>query len=400
MFIFASLSSFTFEIIGKLMVSELLSLFSFSFFKFRINLSKNRLLKTILSAFIVLLFATLLSDLYNQVAIEILFKGVSLIIFSFFSTYFVFSSLLKSENNLFVFLLGSSFFSFFFYADGSSINLENLDNNSNYFKSHILPFLIPLVLIIAIFLHQIKKKYFGFIFLFAFGLLSIFLDGRSTGLIFILSALLYTYKNEIIQLSKVKAGLYFLIFVSLFYVFYLFYIDLIVNESIGGVNSKTQIQLVENPNNPLELLLIGRSEIVSLFFAILDKPIFGHGSWASDVEGKYQALASIITNSTLERESTNIPAHSILLGYWAYGGIFAFFAVAYIFYNLLRASLKIYLSKIEFKFLPYLIYLTIEMFWTFLFSPIGALRITIPIYAGVIIYFNFKQKDLIVKEIY
>lgn len=394
MFFFASLSSFTFELIGKLMFSELLSLFSFNYFQFRKNLKKNKLLKTIFSAFIALFFATLISDIYNQVSIQILFKGISLIIFSFFSTYFVFKSLLKSENNIYVFLLASSFFSFFFYSDGTTINLDKLEENSNYFKSHIIPFVIPLILAITIFLHRVQKKVIVFFFLFLFGLLSIFLDGRSTGLVFIFSSILYIFKNQIIKFNKVKTFLYLLILVSIFYLSYLFYIDLIIDESIGGINSKTQIQLVRNPKNPLELLLVGRSEIVTLYFAILDKPIFGHGSWATDIEGKYSALASIVTNSTLERENVNIPAHSVLLGYWAYGGIIAFFAIFYMFYNLLKTSLKIFFSKNFFNFLPYLIYLTIEMTWSFFFSPIGVLRLTIPIYAGVIIYFNLKHENI------
>jgi hypothetical protein len=131
----------------------------------------------------------------------------------------------------------------------------------------------------------------------------------------------------------------------------------------------------------LGVLVGGRSEILVTSQAIIDSPIVGHGSWATDY-GYVDLLAE--RRSTLGYELGGefgdtglIPAHSYLMGSWVWagllGGIFWLAILALAVWTLV----DIYTERIDLA--PLIVFSTVLLAWNIAFSPYGfSGRITAP----------------------
>jgi len=123
------------------------------------------------------------------------------------------------------------------------------------------------------------------------------------------------------------------------------------------------------------LLIGGRSEILISTRAFLDKPLFGHGSWAKDKAGysdnfetEFNRLGyySIPDDTEIDNNSL-IPAHSYLMGALVWAGIFG--GMFWIF--ILHATVKQFLFSMS--QLPFYYYVgMVSLIWNIFFSPFGA----------------------------
>ena len=103
-------------------------------------------------------------------------------------------------------------------------------------------------------------------------MLCIFLDARSNGLIFFFSSFLYFLYMRKTNLSGNNLFKYTIVFSSACYFLFPLYVNFVSSETIGGRNSLSQVSKLDNSNNPLELLIYGRSDFFVLISAIKDKP--------------------------------------------------------------------------------------------------------------------------------
>lgn len=122
------------------------------------------------------------------------------------------------------------------------------------------------------------------------------------------------------------------------------------------------------------LLLGGRSEILSSGQAILDSPLYGHGSWAKDP--KYAALMEQrreeLGYKRQRLESSDlIPTHSHIFGAWVEAGIVGMFFWLYVLSIILRALLRVTGDE---PLLPIFLLIAFSQIWDILFSPYGAER--------------------------
>ena len=123
------------------------------------------------------------------------------------------------------------------------------------------------------------------------------------------------------------------------------------------------------------ILIGGRPEILVSSVAVMDSPILGHGSWASDT--KYVDL--LITYEVdygmerpLNEESYQglIPAHSHLMGAWVNSGILG--AVFWVYVLILDIKAISRAANLRTLLTPTYIWLLVSFAWAILFSPLGS----------------------------
>lgn len=194
--------------------------------------------------------------------------------------------------------------------------------------------------------------------------------------------------------GRAMAGIFLLVFLSL---------GLGVGETIygkivtTGVLGQAALQKyqVQNAGSDGNLLLGGRSESLVSLVAIRDKPILGHGSWAYDE--KYMTLYRVLLEqrgllANLSSDASRIPAHSVLLGSWVENGIGGAIFWVVVAIMGLKAVVQGVLGPKPADFLLCLAIVT--LLWDIPFSPFGAeRRVVLPIFiAAVAIVLNDQRR--------
>ena len=385
------------DFIGRLMLAEIIALVSFPFLNIAALLKKFEGLKVVFKGLLLYLFIQIVSDYFNNsLAIDYL-RGWSVIVFSIVSVAFLVKHLSINLKAIIPFLFTLLVVRLFF-GEGD-LDLNMLTENSNFFKVRFVGFLNIGIMLIGFYLFKFKKRGLVPIIFFIYAILCFVLDARSNGLIFAVSATLLFIKGSHISFSKGKVFVLAVFVSGIFYLGYLYYINQVLYNDLGGANAKNQISKMANPNNPFELIYYGRTEAVIAIYAISEKPILGHGSWAKDKEGKYLKLQAELAESDIITDRGFIPNHSLLLGAWLFSGIFGFLAISIILIYLLKEYFKIFKNKSISPMLPILTVLAIDMCWAMFFSPFGLLRTSFPIFAALIIIYKKEYEQIQIKNI-
>jgi hypothetical protein len=378
-------------IVGNLMLAEIFALVYLPFVNIKNLIKSYPALKFLLNGLIFLLVSQILSDIYNNSAPIDYLRGWATIVFAIVSTIFLVRQL-SNDTKKIIYYLGSIFLVRLFFGDGD-LDWSIQEQNTNYFKTRFVGFLNPFILICSYFLYVKRKvRYLFFLFL-SYGVFCIILDARSAGVIFVISSFIVLLKSAGIRLRGLNRVLISAIFVCFIYIMYSFYVNQVLNNNLGGSNSKNQVFKMSNPYNPIELLSQGRGEFFVLWYAAIDKPIFGHGSWAKDKNGKYAKLSAVLKNSKYTGGSNFIRAHSVILGFWTYAGIVGFLAILGVYIRLFFMLIKVYKSEYFVNTLPVLIVLGLSNFWDSLFSPIGHIRVEFPIFAALVVVSFYEYKN-------
>lgn len=130
----------------------------------------------------------------------------------------------------------------------------------------------------------------------------------------------------------------------------------------------------------LSLLVSGRTGFFAAFFAALDKPLIGHGSWPLDTKGYYldflerygtpEELSEYLASGAGNRKVAYIPGHSQIMVGWTWYGIFGLIFWLYIGY-LYFMTLKNNLWVVP-QWYGYFCLVLPGGFWGLLFSPFGS----------------------------
>lgn len=133
----------------------------------------------------------------------------------------------------------------------------------------------------------------------------------------------------------------------------------------------------------INLLLLGRTEVFVGILAAIERPIIGYGPWAVDVSGKFSQLIFVLRDNGLTGDFTRyIPTHSVIVGSWVWGGVLGLLSILYIarrFFLLVLSAIKI-----RHYMLPLIGVICGMSLWHFVFSPIGHIRITLPMSFGIL----------------
>ena len=142
--------------------------------------------------------------------------------------------------------------------------------------------------------------------------------------------------------------------------------------------AKYEQQTNQGAANILSILMSGRSEFFIGLMAALDKPVLGHGSVAMDERGyvadymeKYGTLEDYkqIVEKRVKYGIRNIPAHSHIINYWMWHGVFALiFWIVVLYLTIKTLFSRMHLCPVWYGYFA----VSIPIFiWDILFSPFG-----------------------------
>ena len=131
---------------------------------------------------------------------------------------------------------------------------------------------------------------------------------------------------------------------------------------------------------------------------MLDSPIIGHGSWARDMKYVYylQKLRAKLRLTKYRITSDLIPAHSFIIGSWVEAGIAGGIFWIFVFYNAIKALIRVVLYN--YQLAPLFLYLLLGLCWNIWFSPFAfSGRISVA-FSIVLLVFILNQKKLTERE--
>jgi hypothetical protein len=351
--------------------------------------------RLLVMAYSLLLIGLVVSDVANGTGMEIAVRSWLNPIFAAIETIFVVSCVLKKPSSIVTFLIFTGIFKGLFgepaYGMDDKLDVllaEQGPLSGVYVKVRIVPFVAPLIILSGYLVYRVSRLAAACVY-FSAGAAFIYLDARSVGLNFILSSIIVGVTffrpriafREVALVGALTAPALLMAYQS--YAFYTLHFNL-------SSQSGAQLRRAVNPYNPLEIFLQGRSEWTVASMAISDKPILGHGSLALDVENKYSYYRAIFTNDfaglhvlgALERVRS-IPAHSVLVAGWIWGGLLGFFGAALLGLIALKAGGAT--LAIRNPFIPVSAAFFFTILWELLFSPLIAIRISFPVTFGFLI---------------
>lgn len=382
------------NLIGTISISEL-----FLFVYCIILLKKIRFkdfpeIKTITYLYGGLLLSQIISETLIGNSLTNSLKGISITIVSYLHFLFLFYWIAKDKSIILYIIVGCIIRTLIFKSDFKELDVQSLllDKSAGLIKFYIAPLLIYTLLILSTYL---KRKISILLFSLT-GLTFITLGARSYGLIILLTAIVtyFTIYNKIITKRKIIVFCTFICMIT--YPLYTIYVNKVLSGEIKNGNSK-QLLHIQDPYNPVNLLIFGRSDSFVDIYAFMDKPLTGHGAWAIDKGGKYHLLMFKITNqfpnSNENYKKSTIPSHSVLIGAGMMNGIFAFIFMFSIILFFLKKSVQAINTKD--KYIMILIYSSAYIIWTALFSPQSHFRIDLPFYFALnlaLYYYTIKSK--------
>ncbi|MBP2550528.1 hypothetical protein J2858_003468 [Neorhizobium galegae] len=146
--------------------------------------------------------------------------------------------------------------------------------------------------------------------------------------------------------------------------------------SEGLLGREAQDKYIAQNEGKLNFLLAGRTESLASTQAIIDAPIFGHGSWAHDIDYVFLMLSRMeeagLQVNWMNVQSDLIPTHSHLLGAWVEHGILG----ATFWFWALYITIKGILAAVRRPdpLAGFVVFIGISLLWDIPFSPFGLER--------------------------
>lgn len=323
-------------------------------------------------------------------------KGIAVTGVSFLHFYFLLNMFLKDKMLVVWALLGILLRPFIFGTEFTG-NAEDalLGDDATFLKFVLAPIIINGLLIYSV---VSERRSSSFLFI-AIGLVFIVAGARSSGVMTFLTGIIAWFVTKRIFFERFEIIICSIVFSILMYGAYSVYVTNVLNGNITSGNSE-QLKRVENPYNPIKLLMVGRAETFVGASAFMDKPLTGWGQWKSDADigYKYHALQSVINSSDRDFDSNMvfnnvIPTHSVIVSYGAFNGIFALILILCILFEALSMGIKAIPHSEIYALL--LINFIIQLLWNALFSPTSHFRLSLPLYMAfmVIMYWDFQENQ-------
>lgn len=377
-----------FNLIGVISVSELFLLLYVPLFVLpKVRWHEAASLKHITVAYVLLLTAQIVSEFMVGNSLQNSLKGLAITVVSYLHFMFLVFFLSRQKALIIVLIMAQVVRNLVF---GTSVEEQSVEEmlqgqGATYLKFYVAPLLISAFLAVsAIYVRKSLPIMFALM-----GAVFILLGARSSGGMALTAGLLtFMLEHRALTFNKKALLLSSVVLCVVAYSFYAYYVSQVLSGNITSGNS-WQLFLCKNPYNPLELLLVGRSEAWVGWQAFMDKFWFGHGAWAYDSTGRYQRMMLEMHDElqTMTRSQMSlhylIPSHSVLIGSGMKNGIFAFLAMAIIIVYFTWKGMASFIKCDERNKLI-LIYTTLEMSTMALFSPQSHFRLTMSVAFAII----------------
>lgn len=384
--IFAIGWSITVEVGFRLYASELFAILGIAFASWRAPWIRHPYLRLVIGAYSLWIFAILLSDAINGTSLLNMGRHLSSPLLGGCSLLLVISILSKNPYSLLTYFAATAVMKAIFgeaqYGDAfadQALNWANIQQDTNLFKVKVEPALTPIILMVACIAAQ-KNLVYSIVILLMGALIYLIFDARSIGALLFLSSLTLLGIRSKLKFTTGRAFVYGLVAILLSYTAFATHVTYTINYNAEGHNGK-QIARMENPYNPFELLIQGRSEWLVMPLAALEKPVFGWGSWAEDKDRRFTHLQSDLIsdyeNVLPDDYTAYIPVHSVIGAAWVWSGAIGLFAMILLLVALLKIIKPV--MRADIYLLPVGIFFSYLVVWHYFFSPPQHVRLTFPV---------------------
>ena len=401
--VYSLLSAAKLSFVGTLILSEVYAMFNALSFK-RIGrlYRENPDVKRVHMALFIFLLVQMLSDVINHTSVNNMLRGWAAIGVALAMFTFLFRVFDDAPRIIVAFMVAEIVRMVFFGPVDLDQDTSFMMEDQSFFKFRIAPITNYIVLLITFYTYNKRKDNLTIAIFILYAFACIGLDYRSNGLFYLFAGLIIRFRNQLINMSLAqKLGL--TVFIAIiFQLLYMYYVNKVLSGEYGGRHASSQLEAVENPYNPFSLIVNGRREFFVAIQAITDAPLLGHGSWAEDHGNHYRMMMlkdEDRDRAQMEAENNSgvIPSHSVLLGSWLYAGIVGFLCMAYLFYLAMKRAFSLIVNRraVETPYYPIIVLFTLQLLWTFPFSPLQQIRNVLPLLITFIItiYNSLKQDE-------
>ena len=387
MFVYGAGWSFSLNSIGYVYGAELVALMFLPFVGVIGAMRRYALLRSVLVAYAFILAGLIVADIANQTPFELALKGWATPASGAVCLMFVVALLDRNPNAIFGFFVGLILFTLVLGPETYAVSGRKGElawqlalENSNIFKIRIVPFLLPLLVLCIQYLQprsRVLAGVFAIVGVVAFALFG----ARSAALILFVVAIASTFISPLRKIASGKLLMIAALGAAIGYLGFAAYVNYSL-ASGGDGHSAQQLARIDSPYNPLELLGIGRSEWLTAPAVISERPIFGYGSWAYDTGGHFTFLRATLTNEMQAYHAYYahrlqlVPAHSVLLTSWIWGGLIGFWGALLLGRAITRGVAGTFRPGAPLMVIG--VYLAITVLWDFLFSPFQTIRLNFP----------------------
>lgn len=353
----------------------------------------NKLTRLIVRLFILLLVVQILwipfatTDIITQIKGELITLSGLLFFLYFYMAY------KRNYKVVKWFYLGDFLSSFVFI----NVLVEIQGSDFGMWKFQIMPRIVQGGIVIYLWLidnrllKNLNWRNYVFSALFIIvGALGLVTGARSVGMLPLISGVLLLMMIQFKSVSLNMVNRFLVVGVVTLYMAYaLIYVPGVIKGTITGGNTD-QLRQVENPYNPIHLLMMGRTDSFIPFKAFFDKPLTGWGYKTVDPDNKYRRELLKMKkdeDGSIRKQLKEriIPGHSVWGYYSCSYGISAFLIL---FFMVGIVSKMFYYSLlVKDDYLLLRIFVFMSFVWNFLFSPISHFK-TLPMNMAIVMVFS------------
>ena len=385
--------------VGTLYVPELVLLIYFIFL-----LTQNsffliiRKLRLFVSLVLLLLLSQIVTDIYRETPPQDFLRGWFNIVFLLINTVTLFVLLDNDKKNFFIFGLGFALgwiLGFYFTPNYWAFSDAIVTGDSWKFGyGYAVTFLVAIITTLQYF----KNNFFKSIIFLFLAILNFYFDFRTLGgvcllVFFFLTIMKLKFFNQFLKNKKSNSFHIFRLtcFLTIlsFFVYHL-YSYLAINEYLG----LDAMILFKNQSGPLGILVGGRQELLTSFYAISESPIIGYGSWAKSPFHE-ELLSDLLIQfgyydtTAITYFGDRIPTHSHIFGSWITAGIFGIFIWIWFLYMILKSLLVN--TIINDSWNGFFYFICFIMMWSIFFGNFsGTARFYDGYYLSILLFINSK----------
>lgn len=292
------------------------------------------------------------------------------------------------------------------FEDAGTLDLESYAG----IAFRVIPLVSAIVIALAVWVYPRSRLVASCCFIVGGAAVVWFSGPRSTTLNWVLAASIVACvwflkaktRGRRIELSKTRLALLGASALGVLSLVYAAYVYAAPRGYLGETQERKMLEQSETVfgASPLGLVLAGRPQCYGAVLGVIDRPIFGHGSWRHDLTSIYvfEAIASVGTDPGLIDIMTRGggaagAGHSVIMQAWVENGFLPAFAL--IAAMLIIIKVGIYSIRYDNRMTPYFIITIISFGWAFLFSPPGMwLRFSIGLFMAFYVVFMDKRRPL------
>lgn len=412
MFVIGATSTIDYSLIGRVTVAETIA-FAFVpyFWLFSSGVPINGNFKKAIALLILMFVGVVVGDFINKTPFLFSARAFARPVFMLGFLLFFIPVLMRDPLSLVYMVYGRIITGVVNYFRPSEFEAEGAADAASYagVVFRVEPLIAAFAVAFAVFIYP-RSRILAVLSFFGGGAMVVAVGGARSGILIwvaagaIILAIKFFKSQRSRRISITKGRLFGLatVLTLALTAVYFFYIWAAPQGILGDEQRR---KIVDQQNtvfgtSPLGFVLSGRPQVYGAILGILDRPIFGFGSWRHDLTSIYvlEGIASVGTDpkvmDQLNRGGTLAGAgHSVLFQGWIENGFLP--ALVYILIFIIMLRVFLFNIRYENRLTPYFVISMIGFSWGFFFSPPGlGLRFSVGLFLAFYVVFMDKKKSL------